>query len=189
MTANIDDTDLDALAAQVRTHPQLDDAEKASLFGAARAGSDKHAQEKLVGHYLREALAASLQQRNRGLDLADLYQEANVAIVAVIAELVAGDGGIDDLDAKVSTAIAAELDSALEQFSQIKKTEEQLVHDTNLLLALRIRLKEEKRTEPSPEELAGLLEWPLARVEMVLEALVKAQATHDVELLEYLDDE
>ena len=189
MTANVDDTDLDALAAQVRTHPRLDDAEKTSLLKAARAGSDSHAQEKLVGHFLREALAAALERRGRGLDIADLYQEANVAVVAAIAELVAGDGPIDGLDTEISVAIAAELDSALEQFVQIKKTEEQLVHDTNLLLALRIRLKEEKRAEPSAEELAGLLEWPLARVELVLEALTKAQAMHDVELLEYLDDE
>jgi DNA-directed RNA polymerase specialized sigma subunit len=188
MTAHVDDTDLDALAAQVRASPRLSEDEMANLLKAAPA-LDEQAREKLVGHYLREALAESLERRDRGLDVSDLYQEATVAIVGAVAESLTGTDSIADVNAKVVAAIGAGLDASLKDLADVKKVEEEVVHDTNLLSLVRIRFKNERHAEPTPEELAGLLKWPLARVEVVLDALLKAQATHDLELVEYLDDE
>jgi len=188
MTAHVDDTDLDALAAQVRSSPRLDEQELAGLLKAARA-LDERAREKLVGHFLREALAASLERRDRGLDVADLYQEATVAVVAAIAESITGTDSIEIINAKVETAIAVGLESALEEAAETKKVEEQLIHDANLLSLARVRFRKEKRAEPTSEELAELLKWPQARVEVVLDALLKAQAMHDLDIVEYLDDE
>jgi DNA-directed RNA polymerase sigma subunit (sigma70/sigma32) len=189
MTANADDTDLDALAAQVRTHPRLDNAEMDAALASARSDNGGDANEKLVGHFLRQALDASLERRGRGLDVSDLYQEATVAVVAVIAGWIAGGQPSAGLDAAVTKAIATELDNALQQFEEHRKVEEQLVRDTSLLSAVRIRLKQKQQTDPTNEELAALLKWPLERVELVLETLQKAQVMHDLELLEYLEDE
>jgi RNA polymerase sporulation-specific sigma factor len=188
MTAHVDDTDLDALAAQVRARPRLDDDEMARLLKSARA-LDETAREKLVGHFLRDALAASLERRDRGLDVADLYQEATVAVVGAIGELTAGADSIPEINVKVAAAIAAGLDNALNELVQERKVEEQMVHDTNLLSLVRIRVQNEKHAEPTAEELAALLKWPVERVEVVLGALLKAQAMHDVDIVEYLDDE
>lgn len=188
MTAHVDDTDLDALAAQVRASPRLSEEELANLLKTAPR-LDRHAREKLVAHFLREALAASLERRDRGLDVSDLYQEATVAIVSTVAESLTGTDSIAEVNTKVAAAIGAELDASLKELAAVKKIEEEMVRDTNLLSLVRIRFRNERHAEPTPEELAGLLKWPVARVEVVLDTLLKAQAMHDLELVEYLDDE
>ena len=85
MTTRHDDTELDFLAAQARSHPPLAAAATDRLIGAARGG-DRLARESLVEHSLGAVLAEAVAHRRRGVEVTDLYQEGSLAMVVAIEE-------------------------------------------------------------------------------------------------------
>lgn len=182
------DTELDAIAAQARSHPPLSASEVAPLLLAARARPGGAASATLVEHHLLVALDGALARRGRGLPVGDLYQEASVALVVAVDEYAAREGDARGLPAYVEKVVALHLDAALEKEATAVAAEQTVVRDAELLSAAEVRLRRQLGRDATFLELGGLLMWPPERVEAVSAILHEAQGQYDLELLEYLDD-
>ena len=182
------DTELDAIAAQARSHPPLSVAAVAPLLLAARNTPGGAASATLVEHHLSVALDAALARRGRGLAIGDLYQEAAIALVVAVDEYAAREGTPRGLRAYVDRVVALHLDAALEKEATAVAAELAVVRDAELLSAAEVRLRRQLGRPATALELGGLLSWPPERVEMVSAVLHEAQGQYDMDLLEYLDD-
>ena len=182
------DTELDAIAAQARSHPPLGVAEVAPLLLEARAHPGGSASGRLVEHHLTVALDAALARRGRGLPVGDLYQEASIALVVAVDEYAAREGAAPGLRGYVDKVVALHLDAALEKEATAVAAEEAVVRDAELLSAAEVRLRRELGRDATALELGGLLSWPPERVEVISAVLHEAQGQYDLELLDYLDD-
>ena len=182
------DTELDAIAAQARSHPPLPPAELAPLLLEARAQPGGTASGRLVEHHLTVALDEALARRGRGVPVGDLYQEASIALVVAIEEYAAREGDAQGLRAYVDRVVALHLEAALEKEATAVAAELAMVRDTELLSVAEVRLRRELGRAATALELGGLLMWPPERVETVSAVLHQAQGQYDLELLEFLDD-
>ncbi|MFN2452187.1 MAG: hypothetical protein ABR541_07535 [Candidatus Dormibacteria bacterium] len=182
------DTELDAIAAQARSHPPLSVARVAPLLVEARTTLGGPASATLVEHHLSVALDAALARRGRGLPVGDLYQEGAIALVVAVDEYAARDGAPSGLRAYVERVVALHLDAALEKEATAVAAELVVVRDAELLSAAEVRLRRQLGRPATALELGGLLNWPPERVEMVSAVLHEAQGQYDMELLDYLDD-
>jgi DNA-directed RNA polymerase sigma subunit (sigma70/sigma32) len=183
-----DDTELDALAAQVRAFPPMSTQETAWLLTAARDGSDS-ARERLVDQQLRLALDEAIARGNRGLEVVDLYQEGALAAIVAVNEYASRGGSPAGLGSYVSRVISKHLDDVLEETALAKETENAMVRDAELYETAEIALRNELGRSATVVELAALLEWPEDRVLLVGEMLTAAREMYDADIVQYLDDE
>ncbi|HWW09704.1 MAG TPA: hypothetical protein VNY76_05595 [Candidatus Acidoferrales bacterium] len=183
-----DDTELDALAAQVRAFPPMSTQETAWLLTAARDGSDS-ARERLVDQQLRLALDEAIARGNRGLEVVDLYQEGALAAIVAVNEYASRGGSPAGLGSYVSRVISKHLDDVLEETAMAKETQNAMVRDAELYETAEIALRNELGRSATVVELAALLEWPEDRVLLVGEMLTAAREMYDADIAQYLDDE
>ena len=184
---HLDETDLDLLAAQVRSHPPLDADEVRSLLADARDAGP--AQARLVEHHLEVALDESLARGDRGLEVTDLYQEATVATIIAVSEYAARGGAPSGLRGYVARVVGAHLDAAIEEAQLAQRSEEALVRDAQLFETAEINLRHELGRSATHTELAAELDWPEDRVATIAEMLTEARDMYDSEIVQYLDDE
>jgi DNA-directed RNA polymerase sigma subunit (sigma70/sigma32) len=163
-----DDTELDALAAQVRAFPPMSAQETGWLLTATRDGSDS-ARERLVDQQLRLALDEAITRGNRGLEVVDLYQEGALAAIVAVTEYASRD--------------------VLEENGRAKEAEKELVRDVELYETAEVALRQEFGRSATVVELASVLEWPEDRVLLVGEMLTAAREMYDADIVQYLDDE
>ena len=182
-----DDTDLDSLAAQVRSRPPLAADEVRTLL--ADAGSAGPAQERLVEHHLAIALDEALARGDRGVEVLDLYQEATVATIVAVSEYAARSGKPAGLRNFVSRVVRAHLDDAIEQVKLEQRGDEAFVRDAELYELAEINLRHELGRSATNTELAAALEWPEERVAIVGDMLNAAREMYDSDIVQYLDDE
>ena len=180
---HLDETDLDLLAAQVRSHPPLDADEVRSLLADARDAGP--AQARLVEHHLDESLARG----DRGLEVTDLYQEATVATIIAVSEYAARGGAPSGLRSYVARVVGAHLDAAIEEAQLAQRSEEAFVRDAQLFETAEINLRHELGRSATNTELAAELDWPEDRVATIAEMLTEARDMYDSEIVQYLDDE
>jgi DNA-directed RNA polymerase sigma subunit (sigma70/sigma32) len=183
-----DDTELDALAAQVRAFPPMSAQETGWLLTATRDGSDS-ARERLVDQQLRFALDEAITRGNRGLEVVDLYQEGALAAIVAVTEYASRGGGPAGLGAYVSRVIGAHLEDVLEENARAKEAENDLVRDVELYETAEVALRQEFGRSATVVELASVLEWPEDRVILVGEMLTSAREMYDADIVQYLDDE
>jgi DNA-directed RNA polymerase sigma subunit (sigma70/sigma32) len=187
MSAQDDDTELDALAAHVRTHPELTAAAADTLIAAARQG-DGRARESLVEHSLGAVLAQAVAHRDRGVEVIDLFQEGSVAAVVAIEEYVARGGSGARLGAYVSRVVGAHLDLVVQREEAAAAEAAALVEDSRLLEVAQVALRRQIGHDPTATELAAVLLWPPERVELIAGMLDSAREQFDAEIVQYLDD-
>lgn len=188
MSRRDDDTELDALSAQVRAFPPLTGPVVERLLQEAHRDPRGGAVERLVEHHLRCVLDAALLRRGGGLDLPDLFQEASIAATVAVTEYAARGGPAAGLRSYVERVVGSFLDTVVEQASQQMAADTLLLESLAILDGAQIRLRRELERPPTSLELAALLGWEPARVEVVEGLLTEARALYDVEILEYLDD-
>jgi len=184
---HLDTTDVETLADQVRAYPPLDTEEIRRLLGAA--ASPGSAQSRLVEHHLAVAFDEAVARRDRGVDIGDLYQEANLAAVVAVAEYASRGGEPAGLRGYVSRVVASHLDDTVEQAEIERQADEAFVRDAQLYEAAEVNLRHELGRSATTTELAAVLEWPEERVAVVAEAVGAARELWDSEIVEYLDDE
>ena len=188
MSSRDDDTELDFLAAQARSHPQLSAAAAERLIGAARGG-DGLARESLVEHSLGAVLAEAVAHRDHGLEVTDLYQEGSLAAVVAIEEYIHRSGSGAGLAGYVRRVVAAHLDRLVEESQAAAAAAAALLEETRLLEIAQVALREQIGHEPSATELAAVLLWPQERVELIAGMVESARQAFDAEIVEFLDDE
>jgi DNA-directed RNA polymerase sigma subunit (sigma70/sigma32) len=183
-----DDTELDAIAAQVRSFAPLANAELMSLLDDARRSPTGHATGRLVEQQLGTLLDAVLARRGQGVDLMDLYQEGSIAATVAVREYATRGGAAPGLRAYVARVVDTFLDDVIKREAAQRLADAMLVEQVKLLEVAEIALRRRLDREPTTLELAAALEWMPETVEVVGAVLHRARDTYDAEIVDFLDD-
>src|SRR6202162_419524 len=174
----------DEIREQVAQYPPLSNAEEQRLL--ATQGVDRDAAHRtLIEHNLHLVVEAAQARKERGVPFGDLFQEATVGLISAVEHYQPGDGGFH---ARLVHAIAVTMDDVLAQTEEAQRNDEAFVIACRLLESAQRLLSERLDRPATPAELAKLLQWEEARVNVMLAMLGEARTTHDQELLDYLDD-
>lgn len=173
----------DAIRAQVARYPRLSNAEEQRLL--ATQGLERDAANRtLIEHNLHLVVEAAQARKARGVPFGDLFQEGTVGLISAVEHYKPGDGGFH---ARLVHVIDVTMDDVLAQTEEAQRNDEAFVVACRLLESAQRLLSERLEREATPAELAKLLQWEEARVNVILEMLHGAQVVHDQELLDYLD--
>ena len=173
----------DEIREQVAQYPPLANAEEQRLL--ATQGVDRDAANRtLIEHNLHLVVEAAQARKEHGVPFGDLFQEGTVGLISAVEHYQPGDGGFH---ARLVHAIAVTMDDVLAQTEEAQRNDEAFVIACRLLESAQRLLSERLGREATPAELAKLLQWEEARVNVILEMLHGAQVVHDQELLDYLD--
>ena len=187
MSVREDDTELDALAAQVRASPKLSTAAADALIAAAVRG-DRDAHAALIEHALSPVLAEAVAHRDRGVELLDLFQEGSLAALVAVEEYVERTGNGAGFVAYVRRVVNRHLDHVIEEHEAAVVEAAELAEDTRLLDVARVALHRQAGREPTVTELASVLVWSPERVELISGILDNARSDFDSDIVQYLDD-
>jgi DNA-directed RNA polymerase sigma subunit (sigma70/sigma32) len=187
MSVREDDTELDALAAQVRARPKLSTTAAEALIAAAVRG-DRDAHAALIEHALSPVLAEAVAHRDRGVELLDLFQEGSLAALVAVEEYVERTGNGAGFVAYVRRVVNRHLDHVIEEHEAAVVEAAELAEDTRLLDVARVALHRQAGREPTVTELASVLLWSPERVELISGVLDNARADFDSDIVQYLDD-
>jgi DNA-directed RNA polymerase sigma subunit (sigma70/sigma32) len=183
-----DDTELDAIAAQVRSLGRLANGELGSLLDEAGRSPTGPAAARLVEQHLGTVLDAVLARRGQGVDLMDLYQEGSIAATVAVGEYATRGGAASGLRAYVVRVIDTFLDDVIKLEAAQRLADTMLVEQVKLLEVAEVALRRRLEREPTTLELAAALEWMPETVEVVGATLHLARDTFDAEIIDFLDD-
>lgn len=125
------------------------EGEKEALFARCIDGDDTAA-KRLVELYLMKAVQIASKYRGQGLSLADLIQEANVALLLAFAEL---DGEEKAKDEYVVSYVEEHIKQALAIEHTERSSEEELADRINLLSDVTKELAERFGREATIDEI------------------------------------
>ena len=183
-----DDTQLDALAAQVRSLPRLAAADVAALLSAARETPGGPAAARLVEGHLGVVLDAVLARKEPSLDLMDLYQEGSVALTVAIGEYTSRRGSPEGLRRYATRLVDRFLDDVIAREEAQRVADALLIENLKLLEAAEVVLRRRLERDPTTLELAAALNWTPEVVETVGTVLHQARNAYDAEIVDFLDD-
>ena len=168
--------------AQVARYPRLSNEEERRLL--ATHGPERDAANRtLIEHNLYLVLEAAEARKKRGVPFGDLFQEGTVGLISAVEHYKPGDG---DFHASLLRVIAATMDDVVAQTQEAQRNDEAFVTACRLLESAQRLLSGRLSRPATPAELAKLLQWEEARVNVVLEMLREARVVHDQELVDYL---
>ena len=173
----------DEIRAQVARYPRLSNAQEQRLLATQGVERDA-ANRTLIEHNLHLVVEAAQARKKHGVPFGDLFQEGTVGLISAIEHYQPGDGGFH---ARLVHAIDVTMDDVLAQTQAAQRNNEAFVVACRLLESAQRLLPERLDREATPAELAKLLQWEEARVNIILEMLRGAEVVHDQELLDYLD--
>jgi len=173
----------DEIREQVAQYPPLSNAQEQRLLATLGVERDA-ANRTLIEHNLHLVVEAALARKQRGVPFGDLFQEGTVGLISAVEHYKPGDAGFH---ARLVHAIAVTMDDVLAQTEEAQRNDEAFVTACRLLESAKRLLSERLERPATPAELAKLLHWEEARVNVILEMLSGAQVVHDQELLDYLD--
>jgi hypothetical protein len=111
-----------------------------------------------------------------------------VAAVAAVDEYVVRGGAGTRLGVYVRRVVASHLDQVVEREKGVVAAAAAAVHDTQLLEAAQIALRNRSGRDATEAELAAALRWAPDRVELVARMLGTARELNDSDIAMYLDD-
>jgi RNA polymerase nonessential primary-like sigma factor len=168
--------------AQVDRYPRLSNEEERRLL--ATHGPDRDAANRtLIEHNLYLVLEAAEARKKRGVPFGDLFQEGTVGLISAVEHYQPAEG---DFHASLVRIIAATMDDVVAQTEEAQRNDEAFVIACRLLESAQRLLSGRLGRPATPAELAKLLQWEEARVNVVLEMLREARVVHDQELVDYL---
>lgn len=174
----------DDYRAQVARYPRLSNDEERRLLATSGRERDE-ANRRLIEHNLYLVLQAAEARKERGVPFGDLFQEGTVGLISAVEHYLPAQGGFHS---RLVEAIGATMDDVVAQTEAAHRNDEAFVIACRLLESAQRLLSERLSRPATPAELAKLLHWEEARVNVILEMLSEARVVHDAELLEYLDD-
>src|SRR3981081_2577149 len=172
------------IRAQVEHYPRLSNAQEQRLLATQGVERDA-ANRTLIEHNLHLVVEAAQARKERGVPFGDLFQEGTVGLISAVEHYKPGDGGFH---ARLVHAIDVTMDDVLAQTDEAQRNDEAFVVACRLLESAQRLLSERLDRPATPAELAKLLQWDEARVNVMFAMLGEARTTHDQELLDYLDD-
>jgi len=172
------------IQAQLASYPWLSTEEERRLLSTH--GTDRDgANRVLIEHNLHLVLEAAKARKGRGVAFGDLFKEGTVELISAVEHYKPADGAFH---ARLVHVIAVTMDDVLAQTEEAQRNDEAFVIACRLLESAQRLLSERLDRPATPAELAKLLQWEEARVNVILAMLSEARTTHDQELLDYLDD-
>jgi len=171
------------IRAQVARYPRLSNAQEQRLLATQGAERDA-ANRTLIEHNLHLVVEAAQARKRGGVPFGDLFQEGTVGLISAVEHYKPGDGGFHS---RLVHAIDVTMDDVLAQTQEAQRNDEAFVVACRLLESAQRLLSERLGRAATPAELAKLLQWEEARVNVILEMLRGAEVVHDQELLDYLD--
>ena len=177
------DDEEDEIRAQVAPYSRLSNAEEQRLLAAHGTQRDE-ANRILIEHNLYLVVEAAQVRTERGVPFGDLFQEGTVGLISAVEHYKRGDGAFH---ARVVHAIVATMDDVLAQTEEAQRNDEAFVIACRLLESAQRLLSQRLGRTATPAELARLLQWEEARVNVILAMLSEVRVVHDQELLDYLD--
>jgi DNA-directed RNA polymerase sigma subunit (sigma70/sigma32) len=183
-----DDTELDAIAAQVRSLGRLANGELGSLLDEARRSPTGPAAARLVEQHLGTVLDAVLARRGQGVDLMELYQEGSIAATVAVGEYATRGGAAPGLRPYVVRVVDTFLGDVIKREAAQRLADTMLVEQVKLLEVAEVALRRRLERQPTTLELAAALEWMPETVEVIGAALHLARDTYDSEIIDFLDD-
>jgi RNA polymerase nonessential primary-like sigma factor len=178
------DDEEDDYRAQVARYPRLSTEEERRLLSTHGADRDA-ANRVLIEHNLHLVLEAALARKERGVPFGDLFQEGTVGLISAVEHYKPADGAFH---ARLVHVIGITMDDVLDQTEEAKRNDEAFVIACRLLESAKRLLSDRLGRPATPAELAKLLQWEEARVNVILAMLGAARDVHDQELLDYLDE-
>ena len=173
----------DEIREQVARFPRLTNAEEQRLLATQGVGRDA-ANRTLIEHNLYLVLEAAEARKRHGVSFGDLFQEGTVGLISAVEHYKPGDGAFQ---ARLVDVIGVTMDDVLAQTEEAQRNDEAFVVACRLLESAQRLLSGRLGRAATPAELAKLLQWEEARVNVILEMLRGARDVHDQELLDYLD--
>jgi RNA polymerase sigma factor (sigma-70 family) len=173
----------DEIQAQLSGYPRLSTEEERRLLATHGANRDA-ANRVLIEHNLHLVLEAAQARKGRGVAFGDLFQEGTVGLISAVEHYKPADGAFH---ARLVHVIAVIMDDVLAQTDEAQRNDEAFVIACRLLESAQRLLSERLDRPATPAELAKLLQWEEARVNVILAMLGEGRTTHDQELLDYLD--
>ncbi len=173
----------DEIQAQLSGYPRLSTGEERRLLATHGANRDA-ANRVLIEHNLHLVLEAAQARKGRGVAFGDLFQEGTVGLISAVEHYKPADGAFH---ARLVHVIAVIMDDVLAQTDEAQRNDEAFVIACRLLESAQRLLSERLDRPATPAELAKLLQWEEARVNVILAMLGETRTTHDQELLDYLD--
>ncbi|HZB97667.1 MAG TPA: hypothetical protein VE219_03610 [Candidatus Sulfotelmatobacter sp.] len=184
----MDDSELDSLAAQVRSFPPLPLDEVADLLMEAQAKPGGAAHATLVEHHLSISLTAAFASGGSPSEIRDLHQEGSLAVFVAISEYASRAGRAAGLHAYVERVVRNHLEGVRRRDEELRRSDEMFVHDAEALEAVMFELRRRLGRAPTTIETAAALEWENERVELMGEMVERARQLHDAEIAQYLDE-
>ena len=178
----IGEDDEDDYRAQVARYPRLSNDEERRLLATTGRERDA-ANRRLIEHNLYLVLDAALARKERGVPFGDLFQEGTVGLISAVEHYQPADGGFH---ARLMEVINATMDDVVAQTEEAQRNDEAFVVACRVLESAQRLLAGRLGRVATPLELAQLLHWEEARVNLILEMLSEARVMHDQELLDYL---
>lgn len=178
------DDEEDDYRAQVARFPRLSNEEERRLL-ATHGREREEANRTLIEHNLYLVLEAAEARKERGVPFGDLFQEGTVGLISAVEHYRPDHGGFH---AGLVHAVTATMDDVLAQTEAAQRNDEAFVTACRVLESAQRLLAGRLNRPATPAELAKLLHWEEARVNLILEMLSEARAVHDQELLDYIDD-
>jgi DNA-directed RNA polymerase sigma subunit (sigma70/sigma32) len=178
------DDDEDGYRAQVARFPRLSNDEERRLL-ATRGRERDAANRRLIEHNLYLVLEAAVARKERGVPFGDLFQEGTVGLISAVEHYQPAQGAFH---ASLVHAITATMDDVVAQTEEAQRNDKAFVVACRVLESAQRLLAGRLGRAATPLELARLLHWEEARVNVILAMLAEARLAHDQELLDYLDD-
>ena len=178
------------LRAMVADHPRLSPSAVATLLTAVAGGGDAAAAAvaQLVAHHLYLVVEAVADLPDPPLPEADLFQDGALGLASGLQQFTATSAGADQLAAHLRRAVADEIAAAVAREVEARREEARWVADGERLAMAEAQLRQTGGRPPTTGELALRLGWEEERVDRLREAVSRAQAAHDLELLETLSE-
>ncbi|TMF62133.1 MAG: hypothetical protein E6I16_01870 [Chloroflexi bacterium] len=170
--------------AQLARYPRLSNDEERRLLNSQGPARDD-ANRRLIEHNLYLVLEAAQARKKRGVAFGDLFQEGTVGLISAVEHYKPGEGAFH---ARLVHAIAATMDDVLAQTEEAQRNDEAFVVACRLLESAQRLLSGRLSRPATPAELAKLLQWEEARVNVILGMLGEARDLNDQELRDYIDD-
>jgi len=161
-------------------------AELRRLLKASGLG-DPQARDALTRAHLDWVMVAARERTDRGLSVADLFQEGTIGLLEAIDQFPSSDR--DDFEAFARERVAARMDRALGDEERVVNEGRMLVQAAEDYVRAEDTVRSELGRTASDEELARKLQWPVSRTKEIGQIVADARRRHDEELLEYLEPE
>jgi len=173
-----------AEAAGQAHHPH--GAELRRLLKASGRG-DAEARDVLTRAHLDWVIGAARERVDRGLSVADLFQEGTIGLLEAIDQFAAGHR--EGFEAFARERVARRMDRALGDEERVVNEGRMLVQAAEDYVRAEIAVRNELGRTGSDEEIARKLQWSVSRTEEIGQIVADARRRHDEELLEYLEPE